>query len=119
MERSLPSRSRSRPRAFQSSTATTRGEPRSEIRDQRPRYALPRDAYTDARQPARFRTRRQNTIHGANYCVFCERTPSGRIRRNAAARQAFRELASGPATGLSAGRAIKCESEQPVTLCKG
>lgn len=41
--------------------------------------------------------------HRANYCVTCEPTPTGRIRRNSSARRAFRALQPCPATGATAG----------------
>jgi len=38
-----------------------------------------------------------------NYCYTCERTPSGRIRRNTAAHRAFRQQNPCPATGSTTG----------------
>jgi hypothetical protein len=46
---------------------------------------------------------RPEFIHRSNYCAFCERTPSGRIRRSSSARRAFQELNPCPATGATAG----------------
>jgi 5-methylcytosine-specific restriction endonuclease McrA len=96
-----------------------RGEPRSEIRDQRPRYTAPRDVYSGDPQPARFRSRRENTIHGANYCWSCERTASGRIRRNAVARRAFKELHPCPATGTASGPCPGYVIDHVVPLKRG
>src|ERR1017187_11035790 len=44
-----------------------------------------------------------HALHRSNYCVTCERTPSGRIRRSSSARHAFREMHPCPATGSTAG----------------
>jgi hypothetical protein len=70
-----------------------RSEPRSEIRDQRPQ-SRSEDVFCPMcdRPAARFHSRRETTIHGPNYCYFCERTPSGRIRRNASVRRALKDL---------------------------
>ena len=48
---------------------------------------------------------RQHTgaLRRSNYCVTCERSPSGRIRHSSSARHAFRELHLCPATGSTAG----------------
>lgn len=58
---------------------------------------------SEAPRTPRFRTRRENTIHRPNYCVLCERTPSGRIRRSSSARHTFRDLNPCPATGETTG----------------
>jgi hypothetical protein len=41
--------------------------------------------------------------HTSRYCQTCQRTSSGRIRRSASARRAFKESHPCPATGSSAG----------------
>ena len=68
---------------------------RSEPRDQgrphtRRTYCPRRDRPPAANTGAR---------HRSNYCVTCERTPSGRIRRSSSARHAFEALHPCPATG--------------------
>jgi hypothetical protein len=59
------------------------------------------------------------TIHPSNYCVFCERTPSGRIRRSSSARRAFQELHTCPATGLPTGTCPGYIIDHVVPLFRG
>jgi hypothetical protein len=62
---------------------------------------------------------RPHSRHGANYCYTCERTPSGRIRRNSAARRVFGRLNSCPSTGATAGACPGYVIDHIVPLKRG
>ena len=57
--------------------------------------------------------------HRSTYCVTCERTPSGRIRRRSSARHAFRNLHPCPATGSTAGPCPGYVVDHVVPLKRG
>jgi len=54
-----------------------------------------------------------------NYCFTCERTPSGRIRRDTVARRAFREMNPCPATGSTTGACPGYVVDHIVPLKRG
>src|ERR1700730_7542204 len=55
------------------------------------------------RSEPRSQIRSSTNAHRANYCNTCERDSNGRIKRNSAARRAFRRDNPCPATGLTSG----------------
>ena len=65
-------------------------------------YQAPRVARLAA-APAPHRVLRRLARRRSNYCVTCDRTSSGRIRRSSSARHAFQELHPCPSTGSVTG----------------
>jgi len=59
------------------------------------------------------------TRHRSTYCSPCERTPSGRIRRNSRARHTFQQAHPGPSTGLTAGHCPGYVVDRIVPLKRG
>ena len=68
---------------------------------------------------ARSEPRDQERRHTARYCETCERTPSGRIRRNSAARRAFRALKPCPVGGQTTGSCPGYVIDHVVPLKRG
>ena len=84
-----------------------RSEPRDQGRaDHRPTAEHPPAANTGVR-------------HRSNYCVTCERTPSGRIRRNSSARRAFQHSQPCPSAGSTAGACPGYVVDHIVPLKRG
>ncbi len=63
--------------------------------------------------------RDQERRHTARYCETCERTPSGRIKRNSAARRAFRLFNPCPADGSITGACRGYVIDHIVPLKRG
>jgi len=62
---------------------------------------------------------RPSIRHRANYCVTCERTPAGRIRRSSTARRTFERLQPCPSTGAETGSCPGYVIDHIVPLKRG